>query len=1293
MQFKPLTGRDTKLLSAFNNSLAGTVVVILLALSLFPVLLLGSATYLRSRQLLHNQTALQLEEITQVQVEQIKSSFTEGKSIIDMMASDFLFQITLDNSLEESGSAQKQNNLSNILLSYKDKLISSNPNNESQISIFRPDGGLVLSTDNSWKSLDFKHNKQVMGLLGSDDTTAVFNPAPVYINQVAVFTTRQILDDQGQAKAVLVWTATSPLFRNSLTSSQAFFPTAQSFFLTNHGDVVEMQTDLSHLQDIENSSGYQQRLNAILQEGSQDKATGFLAVDDITPVLGIVRWMPAIQLGYILQVPEQAIYSQVPILSTFNLALLGMALLLSGIIAFAASRSFVRPLLQLTEHAQRFAKGEWDRRAEFKRKDEIGQLANAFNNMVEELSSLYRSMEQKVEARTEQVRLASEVAVLATSAGNQREMIRRTVELVVERFHYTYAGLFLINSSGLYAELEHEHEPEASGQSLFDKRLRLGSDSLVGWVGAKNQANMVTDESANEYTQSTLLVGAHAEAAVPITLGSQVIAVLDVQSDQPDAFDNDTLSALQSLANQVASGMQNARLLETAEVNLAETSMLYRTSRQVSQAESEAQVLGLLQDVLAASVYVSGLYTVEEDHIRVDAIYDAKNPSAAQTVQGLSLPLKQVSEQFKGSGFIHIHDISTLTPFDHILSFYLRRGCRGALLFPIFEAGKLTRMVVLGEREAGQFNDMTVQPFANLFDVAGSMFSRFHIQKELEQRMTELGQARQDYEQEHFLLGSWLNNTPDYAYFKNRDGRYMRVGRAFATSLGKSSAEELVGQTDTDLYDLETAQQRAEEDLKLFETEQPEVGEVSAEAGSSGQMTWRLRSRIPLVGADGQVNGLLSISRDITEMKKTEEMAQQAARQLTTASEIARDASGTLELSELLSKAVNLVRDRFGFYHSSIFLIDPAGVYALLRESTGAVGQMMKEREHKLAVGSRSIVGQVTMLGKSLVINNVTQDPNYYANPLLPDTRAELAIPLKAGNQVLGALDVQSTQTGAYGEQEVTILRLLADQIAVAVMNANLYARSMENLEQHRQLHEITTQAASAATMEEALRAAVEGLRVALKGAAVNVYLTSGNQLELQATASDAHTPAAARTLLPGEGIAGRVMQERRPLLVTGQGMEPAGEAAVAAGPDGAMRAHIAAPIIYSGNLVGVLQAASEEAGAFDENTLDLLGLLASSLGAILSNAELISTVRKQVDRQQLIYEATSRIHRSVDIQTILETSASEIARAVGAKRAQIKISVGDTRCDKETRNDDDNGNGNNGNGNGYHKNGKEILK
>ncbi|MBN2146449.1 MAG: GAF domain-containing protein, partial [Anaerolineales bacterium] len=182
------------------------------------------------------------------------------------------------------------------------------------------------------------------------------------------------------------------------------------------------------------------------------------------------------------------------------------------------------------------------------------------------------------------------------------------------------------------------------------------------------------------------------------------------------------------------------------------------------------------------------------------------------------------------------------------------------------------------------------------------------------------------------------------------------------------------------------------------------------------------------------------------------------ATQLETAAEIARDTSGTLALDVLLDRAVNLIRDRYGFYHASIFLLDEQRKNAVVAASTGEAGAELKRRSHSLVVGSQSVIGVVTGSGEPLVLNDVRINPSHRPNPLLPDTMAELAIPMKIGNLTTGALDVQSTQVDAFTADDVAILQTLTDQIAVAVDNARSYALAQQAVAETRQrVQELST--------------------------------------------------------------------------------------------------------------------------------------------------------------------------------------------------------------------------------------------
>jgi GAF domain-containing protein len=372
------------------------------------------------------------------------------------------------------------------------------------------------------------------------------------------------------------------------------------------------------------------------------------------------------------------------------------------------------------------------------------------------------------------------------------------------------------------------------------------------------------------------------------------------------------------------------------------------------------------------------------------------------------------------------------------------------------------------------------------------------------------------------------------------------------------------------------------------------------------------------------------------------------------AAEIARDISSALELDELLLKAVNLIRDRFDFYHAAIFLIDTNGANAVIREATGEAGLQLKRSGHKLAVGSNSVVGFVAGKGEPLVVNDTAQDATHLPNPLLPDTRAEAAVPMKIGDRTLGVLDVQSRTPFSFGPSDMNTLQILADQVAIAVNNTELFAETQEHLSQHRLLHHITTSAASGTTLEESLNSTVKGLQVTLGGDRVAILLADAERINLVTKAWVGYSEETTNLTVPfGTGITGWVAAHRKPLRV-----DDVTQDTRYIEVSSNTRSELALPIIFQNEILGVLNVESEQVGAYTENDEEMLGTLVGSLAAIISNARLVEQIRAQAERERQLYEITSKIRQSTDLQTILSTTINEISRVTGARKTQISVGI-----------------------------------
>ena len=190
------------------------------------------------------------------------------------------------------------------------------------------------------------------------------------------------------------------------------------------------------------------------------------------------------------------------------------------------------------------------------------------------------------------------------------------------------------------------------------------------------------------------------------------------------------------------------------------------------------------------------------------------------------------------------------------------------------------------------------------------------------------------------------------------------------------------------------------------------------------------------------------------ENRRLFEEARYRATQLQTAAEVAQAATSHLDLDTLLAQSVDLIRDRFDFYHVSIYLVDDYRKHAVVEASSGEMGQQLLVRKHKVRVGGKNIVGTVTGTGKAQLALDIGLETVQLNNPLLPHTRSEMALPLLARGRVIGALDVHSTRANAFSEADITVLQSMASQLANAIEAARSFQQANQALENMGKLQE-----------------------------------------------------------------------------------------------------------------------------------------------------------------------------------------------------------------------------------------------
>jgi signal transduction histidine kinase/HAMP domain-containing protein len=295
------------------------------------------------------------------------------------------------------------------------------------------------------------------------------------------------------------------------------------------------------------------------------------------PVIGVYHWMP--ELGLVLvaeQAQEEAFAPADSVTAAVVGATLGVALG-TAVIAAVVTRQITRPIVQLTESALSIAEGDMEQRVPVKSRDEIGILAYVFNRMVAELKALYDDLEEKVAQRTALLQKANyqiqrraiqlaatvEVSQAATSILEPDLLSREIVQLVHDSFSYYYVGIYLLDDGGKRAVLKEATGGSTEMASVKAKPVLIdhGAGQSVGAVG---QAATTGEPRIARYdiahTQEMFFSPyIRAEAALPLKMGDQMIGVLDILSTEEGDFNEDDISVLQNVANQITIALENAR--------------------------------------------------------------------------------------------------------------------------------------------------------------------------------------------------------------------------------------------------------------------------------------------------------------------------------------------------------------------------------------------------------------------------------------------------------------------------------------------------------------------------------------------------------------------------------------------------------------------------------------------------------------------------------------------------------------------------------------------------------------
>jgi GAF domain-containing protein/CheY-like chemotaxis protein len=777
-------------------------------------------------------------------------------------------------------------------------------------------------------------------------------------------------------------------------------------------------------------------------------------------------------------------------------------------------------------------------------------------------------------------------------------------------------------------------------------------------------------------------------AAIPVTAGSSLIGVFIVQTREPHAFSLEEVRPLQALADRAATAIENLRLLEETQQRIAELVTLNSISQalasQVDIYALLAQVGDKITQTFGAKIAYIALYNKHTGLIEFPySIEDGvlANDPPLPLGRGLSshvilnrqpLVLNQNAEQRAvelGARFIG-------------------EAPQSYVGVPILAGDEAIGLISLQSMDQeGLYDEATVRLLSTIAANLGIALQNAQLFEETRRRVAELATLNSISQivtsQQELNVMLWQVGQKILEIFGSPNGfialydqrtnlievpYFVEKGEAISAGpfpLGQGLSSIIIRDRRPLLINRDT-EQKARELGAIFVGDparsflgvpvlagEEVIGVINVQS-TEHEGLWNEDDVRLLSTIAASVGGAIQNARLLDE-------TQRRAEQLAAAAEVSRASTSVLDPDELIVQTVELIRDRFDLYYAAIFLADASGEWAMLRHATGEAGQELLRRGHRLEVGGQSMVGWAVANRKPRIALDVGQEAVRFANPLLPDTRSEMALPLAVGDAVLGALDVQSTRAGAFSDADIRALQTMADQIAIAIRNAQLLRDIRQRAQQLATAADVSRASISVLNPDELIVQTVELIRnrFDLYYAAIFLADASGEWAMLRHATGEAGQELLRRghrLEVGGQSMVGWAVANRKPRIALDVGQE-AVRFANPLLPD--TRSEMALPLAVGDAVLGALDVQSTQANAFSEADITALQTMADQVAIAIQNARLFKDVHEERETLTLLYDVLRALSGSLELTTTINT-ALQFAPRLGAQHAYILV-LGET--------------------------------
>lgn len=737
-----------------------------------------------------------------------------------------------------------------------------------------------------------------------------------------------------------------------------------------------------------------------------------------------------------------------------------------------------------------------------------------------------------LQRRTHQLQRSAQIGQQTGITINLDQLLQDTAQLIREEFGYYHVSIFLLDEKSQTLQLEKVAGQAALLRTETPFELPLGDGSIAGWAAANRTVHIAPRISQDpHYLADPLLPETRAEMALPLLARDKLLGVLDVQSQYANVFGEENIAILQIVANQLAVNIDNARLFTQTEAALQETRALYEynallaTTLDVGEVyRRAARALALAMQarrclILAwqpenntAAVQVGFEYGIGPDQksgfFWDTAVYPAAaHPHIQQALANLqpaiyqlnpdqSTPEQEILATYNSSTFLAVPMLRGTDTNGLIWLF--RDGSQ-----PGFQTDEIQLVQAMANQTAVALSNATLTSDAHMRVAQLSTINRMSV------TLSHASSLRTIFDGARREIMALIPANGLSISLINKDGQHINwlYGYEFGYEVDLSSIPPIpltkgfTGQVvrsqemlyvEKDNFDLRQQFQPiviGEDQSAWLGLPMVVSGEVIGVLSVETEETFNEREIDLLKTVVGPLASAIHNFIQLEELQEALQAQSMQRVQLQTAAEVAAAATSVLQLEQLVQQSVDLIKERFELYYVGLFLVDTDANEAVLVAGTGEAGQIQVQEGRRLTVGGKSLIGGATGDGQARIIQDVLVDEEWLPNPHLPQTRSELALPLRVHGRVIGALTVQSTQPNLFNPELVQVLQTLCGQLATAIENARLLARVEARAKRQHTLNQISNQLHQTANVEEIVHIGLHALSDHFKGMPVRIQL------------------------------------------------------------------------------------------------------------------------------------------------------------------------------------------------------------